>query len=240
MENKKIGWFFLALGLIFIEPTPDFLTLGIYSLTHGLTFSSLNFSNISSILWDFESWSISIGVVLSLIGMYFLNWDFKKLWAKINLGKYNLAVILAICAVLFVAVFDIWSMGSGVFGSVVDYTNGNYNPLWWGLFFKFVMAFFVVVPICYYFLVRRDKSEAFGIFGASYIMWMSGLADIFYFIFQKACIPERLPWLDGHMTIGPVSDALGYVGATNVSLVVTVVIGFAVAYLVTKILKDKF
>jgi len=239
MKNKTIGIVLLVLALWFLLPIPgpdDVVGLKLYSMYSGV---NVGLDNLSSIYLDYMIFSTVVGLILLLIAMHFLNWSWKRLWHKINLGKYNLAIGLAVLAVLAVALFDIWSMNSGLFGSVVDYTNGNYMAGWWDLFFKFVIVLFLAVPTCYFFFVHRDFSESFGIFGASIIMFFGGLADLAYFIFQRTPIPKTLPWLN-HFFIGWVSNTLGFEQVTDISLLISVIISFLITYFFIKIMKEKF
>jgi len=238
--KKTLGWIILIIAIFIINPLPgadDLVTLQAYSMYSG---ADVSLNNISVIYVDYLIWCFVVGFILLFFGMYLLGWDFKKLLNYLNFGKYKMAIFLAIAAVLFVAVFDIWSMNSGVFGSVLDYTLGNYTVGWWDLFYKFVLSFFVVVPVCYFFLVRKDFSEALGIFGASMILYFGGLADIAYFIFQRIPIPKTLPWLDNHLIIGWISNTLGFAGVTNVSLIISVFISVIVMLLYVKVLKERF
>lgn len=238
--NKKIGWLCLIIALLFINIIPDptdVLTLPIYSAFTGADISP---NNLSVVYLDFLGWSFLVGLCFLLSGMYLLNWNFKRLWKKINPGKYSIALSLSVVTVIFVALFDVWSMNSGVFGSAIDYMFGNYTDGWWNLFFKFVMSFLMIVPLAYYFLVRKDKSEALGIALFSIILFWGGLSDLFFFIFLGQTIPLELPWLMGSPFISFISTNLGFATVTNISLIISVIISFILAWLVAKVLKEKF
>lgn len=237
--KKIIGILLIGFGLLFIELSPDPISFGLYSITHGLTFSSMNAGTIPSVLWDFEVWSISIGIGLLILGAYVLGWGFKRVWKKINLGKYNVALIIAMLVVLAVALLDIWSANSGVFGSLFDYTSGNYTEGWFNLFIKFVLIVFAIPAICYFLLIKQDFSEAIGIFGFSIILYFGGLADIGYFIFQSLPIPQELPWLMGNPFISFISTSIGYSTVTNTSLLFSVFISFIIAWVFAKIMLEK-
>lgn len=152
---------------------------------------------------------------------------------KVN-KKYHLAIILGILAVLFVAVLDIKSANSGVFGTLAEYTKGAYTSGWWGLFYFIVIAIFAVVPICYYLFYRHDKSESIAIFLSSYIMWYSGLADLFYFWFQGLQIPETMPWLVHNEFINKFTYFIGNGEVTPIVLYLSVISGFLLILLLTK------
>lgn len=152
---------------------------------------------------------------------------------KVN-KKYHLAIILGILAVLFVAVLDIKMAHSGIFGSFDEYTKGQYVQGLWGLFQFIVIAIFSIVPLCYYFFYRKDKSETLAIFLTSYIIWYSGLADLAYFWLQGLQIPSSLPWLVGNPVIGRFGGLIGNGGVTPIVLYASVISGFFIIILLTK------
>ena len=241
MNKKKfVGIAFIAIALLFINIIPDptdVLTLQVYSAVTGADVSP---SNLSSVYMDFIGWSLMVGLIFLFFGMWMLGWSFKRLWKKLDIEKYSIAIFLATMAVLFVAIFDIWSMNSGVFGTALDYTNGNYINGWWNLFYKFVLSFFSIVPICYWFFVKKDFSECLGVFGASFILYMGGLADIAYFFFQRLPFPDVLPWLNNHVFLGWLATTLGFTQVTNIVLYIGVFISFLIVVLYTKVLKEFF
>lgn len=153
-----------------------------------------------------------------------------------KLTKYQTAILLGLAVVIAVAFLDIKSAHSGVFGSFCDYTNGDYTAGWWGLFKTIVILLFLVVPVTYYFLVKKDKSEAIAIFLSSYIAWMFGLADLAYFWLQGMNIPSRLNWLAGHPIMGKVASITGGI-VTPLSLYVSVILGIVVIFYVTKFME---
>lgn len=157
--------------------------------------------------------------------------DFK------HLSKYKIAIILGILAVVAVAYFDLQSATSGVFGSFDDYTHGNYTNGWWGLFKIFVLFVFAIVPVCYYFFYKKDKSETLAIFLTSYLLWMFGFADILYFWFQGQAVPQTLPWLVGQPVLSKISGFLHTAEITSMTLYVSTILGFVLVYFSTKILR---
>lgn len=147
--------------------------------------------------------------------------------------KYKKAIMLAILSVVAIALFDVLAAHSGVFGTYQDYTNGEYSPGWWPLFFKTNLILLSLIPIAYYLFGRRDKSESIALFFTSITLWFTGLADVFYFLLQGKMVPETLPWLN-HGTYGLVSLLMGLETITRTSLFVTVAIGFVAVYFITK------
>lgn len=239
--KKILGFALLALAILLIEFTPDPLSLGLYAVTHGIEFSSINANNIGMHLWDFEVWSISVGFLLLLGAMYLLGWNFKKVWKKLNLDKYWLAFVLAIAVVIAVAYLDIQGMLYWAsFSTTSAYVNGLQGAAFWGFFKSIVLVLFAILPIAYFFLYRRDVSETIALFLSEIILWMFGFADLMFFVLQKQLVPNILPWLNNHPIIGGISSSLGYSNVNPVSLLFTVMVGFILAYFSAKILKDKF
>jgi hypothetical protein len=147
--------------------------------------------------------------------------------------KFKKAIIFSILAVALIAVFDILAANSGVFGSPEDYTNGYFVDGWWSLFLIINLLVISFVPVLYYFLVRKDKSETISLFFTSLVLWFTGLADIFYFIFQFKMIPATLPWLN-HGAYHLVSSTMGLETVTRLSLLITAALGLVFVYFLNK------
>lgn len=154
-----------------------------------------------------------------------------------KITKYQTAILLGIGVVLLVALLDVKSALSGVFGSLCEYTQGNYTEGWWDLFKGIVIVSFLIIPITYYFLVKKDKSEAIAIFISSYGMWMFGLADLFYFWLQGKIVPAALPWLINHPIMSNIANAMNLTIITPLVLYTSIALGFGVVYLSTKFLE---
>lgn len=162
------------------------------------------------------------------------------------LNKLKLYQKIFLFAILFniaVAVLDILSMKSGIFGNIDNYTNGIFCSSvcnWWNLFLYFNLISLGLISLFYYFFVRKDKSEAFSIFIASLILWFSGLPDILYFWLQGKSLPLVLNHLNNSIIIGRISSLSGFIYVTNISLLISAGIGLIASYFITKILKEKF
>lgn len=154
--------------------------------------------------------------------------------------KFYYAILLALGVVAVIALFDIWSMNSGLFADKENYIHGNFNPNWWFLFRNFSLMLIIAIPLCYYFLNKQDKSEALAIGMVSYLMWRFGLADILFFWFQRVNVPERLEWLDSVYPINLIAVKFGYIGVTNHSLYISVIIGLVTTSCVVFILRKYF
>jgi len=242
MKNKTaLGLVILALAVLFLNPIPgpdDALILPIYSLYSG---ADISLDNVPAIYLDYFVWCSVIGLVLLFLAMNFLGWDLNRLFKKFDLGKYKIMVLLAIGVVILVAYLDIQGMIYWAsFSSTSSYINGQQGMKFWNFFKSIALSIFLILPITYYFVVNRDKSEAFSIWSTSYLLWMFGFADVLFFVLQKSKIPEILPWLTNHPVIGSVSRTLGFPQVTNLSLIISVVIGFILVFITNKILKERF
>lgn len=213
MNKKTLGWFFLFIAILFINPIPtgvdDIVPFYVYSMYSGI---EINLDNISTFYLDYIIFSTIIGLGFLLLAMHFLNWSWKGLFKKIGLGKYKIALLVGVAVVGLIAYLNV---------------QGNLPYLLMGL-----------VSFCYYLFVRKDKSETLAVFLTPFILFWFGLADILSFVFQKIPIPETLD-LNNHI-IWWISDTLGFYGITNVSLIISVLIGFILVFLTTKVLKEKF
>lgn len=225
-----VGSMLIMAGIIFIEPSPDIISFGVYALVHNTTYSAImNPATFSLVLWDYELWSIPIGIGLVLFGMYLLKLNFKQVWKKLNLEKYWIAIALAVLVVIFV----VYMIINGVINlnSLSSINNFIKSMVW---------IIFLILPLAYYFLFRRDISESLSILTTEIILWITGFANMMLFVLQKSPIPDVLPCINSHPIIAPISHLFGYSIVTNVSLLISVFIGVIIVYISNKILKEKF
>lgn len=156
-----------------------------------------------------------------------------------RLTRHQKIFVFSIIAVAAIAIFDIWSMNSGVFGTIENYISGNYLPGWWTLFWKINILFLGLLSFSYYWFGRKDKSESSSLFVGSVILWFTGMADILFFWFRGIPVSSSLPWLDGGM-VGKISSIIGFPSVTAASLYISAGLGLIIAYYTTKILVEKF
>jgi len=239
MKKKTIGWVFLALALFFFSPIPgpdDVVGLKLYSMYSGV---DVSLDNLSEIYLDYTIFTTLISLILLFLAMHFLGWSWKKLWKKLDIGKYKIALFIGIGIVGLIAYLDIQGL---IFFTEMgrDYTSGDFPHSYWIAFRNTAYILMGLVSLCYYFFVRKDKSETLAVFLTPFILFWFGLADVLYFVFQKLPIPATLPWLNNHIIIGWISNTLGFCSVTNVSLIISVFIGFVLVFIITKVLKEKF
>jgi len=150
--------------------------------------------------------------------------------------KYKTGLMLGIVLVAVIALFDIISMNSGMFGTTDQYTNGVFGGDWWSLFLKLNLAIIVAFGAGYYFFYKKDLSETIGVIATPVILWFFGLSDVLFFWFQGKVVPSVLPWLNDSLIIGTVTSLLGFTTVTSLTLFVSIILGFAVSYGVAKLL----
>lgn len=157
-----------------------------------------------------------------------------------KLTKYQKIFFFSVLVVAAIALFDIWSMNSRLFGTPESYVVGNFCSCWWDLFFRFNLVLIILISFSYYFFGKKDKSEAISLGISSLILWLyGGIADILFFWLQAKPIPSNLPWLDGNLILGNISKFLGFEGVTNISIVLISIIGLIFVYHLNKYLVEK-
>ena len=240
-KTKKLGLILLVVALFFLNPLFDFtdiLTIQAYSAYSGV---DVTIENLSAVYLDYFIFCMVIGSILLLISLNMLGWNLKRLWKKIDPGKYKIALFVAVLTVLAVAWIDIqgmiyWSS----FSSADAYTLGQQGYDFWIFFKSVVMILFLILPLTYFFLYRRDFSEALSLWTSEMILWMFGFADVMYFVLQKQNLPSTMVYLNNHPVIGYISNFMGYSNVNPISLLSCVVLGFILAYSSAWILKNKF
>jgi len=153
-----------------------------------------------------------------------------------KLTKFRIACILGILIIPLIAFIDI--QGFNLLGE--DYTNGLFPSNVWTHHLITSIILMLIPALAYFYLYRKDKSEALAVFSIPFIMFWFGACDVFYFWIQGKSIPLVLSHLNNHFIIGNISKYLGYSGGTNISLLVSVLIGIIFADIVVWILKEKF
>jgi nitrate reductase NapE component len=156
-----------------------------------------------------------------------------------KLKLYNKIFLFSILAVALIGIFDVWSMSSGIFGTPENYTAGDYQDGWWNLFFMINLSLLIMSSLSYYFFSRKDKSESISFLVGGLILWFTGLADVLYFWFQGKSIPLVLNHLNNSIVIGRISSLLSFDAVTNISLIISSVIGLIFAYFAIKFLVKK-
>jgi len=149
--------------------------------------------------------------------------------------KFWKTVIFAFVLVGAIATLDVYSMKSGVFGAPSAYENGNYTEGWWNIFKGISLFGFAFLGLAYYFLIRKDLSEALAIPIVSYTNWMFGLSDLIYFWVQGRVVPDSLPWLSNNSVIAFFGGGVVTATILYISSIIGVILSLGIAWL----LKEK-
>lgn len=153
-----------------------------------------------------------------------------------KLKTYQKIFLFAILINIAIAVLDILSMQSGIFGSTDNYIIGNFGVAWFPLFFKFNLIAISLISISYFFFYRHDFSETISLSLGSVLIWFSGLPDILFFWFRGVKLPITMNWLNNGIIIGNVSKILGYADVTNLSIKISAILGLIATYFGIKFL----
>lgn len=155
------------------------------------------------------------------------------------LKKHQKIFVFSLLVVAAIALFDIWAMNSGLFATPEDYIKGNFDILWWNLFFKFNLVLIILVSLSYYWFYRKDKSETISLFISSLSLWIIfGLADLLFFWMQFKPVPETLTWLAGSY-VGKITSLMSFSQVTDTALLLSVGVGLIINYFAIKYLVEK-
>jgi len=210
MKKKQVGWIILIIALFFINPIPgidDTIGLKMYSAFSGENFS---LNDISAIYLNYTIWSITVGIFILLIALYFLGWNHKRLLKELGIDKFKLSLGLSVVVLLIVIYFNL--------NSLITY---------------FLIGFVGFV----YYSKRKDKSETIALILTPLILTWFGFSQLLSYVMNKLPIPEVL---ESNGVVSWISNQLGFIQITNVSLIISSIIGVILVLLVTKVLKDKF
>lgn len=106
------------------------------------------------------------------------------------------------------------------------------NALWFG-----VLA---AIGLIWY-LLYKDKSEALAIFATPALLIWFGVQDLIYFVFSPidGLMTHMGCWADRMMPVRIISDILGETCPSALAMVISAIIGIALAYLVYRYLQKK-
>jgi len=90
-----------------------------------------------------------------------------------------------------------------------------------------------------WYLVRKDKSEAFGVFAAAYIFLAFGLQDVFFFVFSDSFLTACMSWFD-YLPYTFFNSLMGISCTSPFVLFGSSIIGFFAGLFVFDYLKRRF
>ena len=98
-----------------------------------------------------------------------------------------------------------------------------------------ILGMWTVALLCIaitHYIIRRDKSEAVGIFISAKIMMAGGLQDLFFFLLTPNIMPKQMCWFKGPQTI--ISKLLGEACVSPIALTISSILAVFLAYNVLK------
>ena len=104
------------------------------------------------------------------------------------------------------------------------------------LYWMWATAFAIGIGIVYY-NITKDKSEAVAFPIAFYVLHMTGLEDVLYYLIKIHSIPSSMDHLFTHPVMGNIAKVLGYNTVTPTSLIISVLIGITITYYIVKYLR---
>ncbi len=146
-------------------------------------------------------------------------------------------VTISILIIAFFAFQDV--TGAHFFGLLGGFGSEAYlkvEPLYLQQFWAFSYVLIGVMAVVYFILVR-DISESLLIFIIPSIMLLSGLEDLFFYLFSWLPLPSSMPWLYGNYNImGNVSKLMGLSTVTPLSITVSMCVGVLLCIGIYKLL----
>jgi hypothetical protein len=115
---------------------------------------------------------------------------------------------------------------------ILIFKNEKYSLAWHDNMFRIGWILIMIFPLLYFMFIRKDRSEALGLFLTSLILWFSGLTDLLYFWLRFQNLPFTLPWLNNHFIIGRIKDMLGLPVVTSTLLLISVCVGFIIVLII--------
>jgi len=154
-----------------------------------------------------------------------------KNWIDIK-TKFGKAILLSVALVIFFAYADklgyqMWSTIGGFAGEAYTTAESAYMLFFW----RWAYFLIAILGICYWYFVKKDKSEVVAVVLTPLVLLYSGLEDLMYYFFTG--IPffgTTLPWLDNNFFMGPVASFLNFEHVNSTSLLISISLGIVVLY----------
>ena len=160
----------------------------------------------------------------------------KKVARKVRVSKKIRGRLLKrslVIGLLFIAIFGLSdAIGIRPFQNTQDWSEVHYyQTSFWILGFS---SLFMVSVI--YYSVTKDKSEAVAVFLLPFILILSGLEDLLFYVFSMRQLDPQMCWFTGTQSL--VSRFLGETCVTPGSLVANVAVGVVIAIIILIILEE--
>jgi len=108
-----------------------------------------------------------------------------KNWLDIK-TKFGKAILLGIGLVVLFSYMD--SLGFSMFQSIGGFNSDTYvrmEPAYMKFFWTFAYSSIVLLGICYWNFVKKDKSEVVAVILTPLILLFGGLEDLMYYFLQE-------------------------------------------------------
>lgn len=154
-----------------------------------------------------------------------------KNWIDIK-TKFGKSILLGVSLVIFFAYMD--SLGFSMFQSIGGFNSDTYVRMetdYMKFFWTFAYSSIILLGICYWNFVKKDKSEVVAVILTPLVLLFSGLEDLLYYFFTG--IPffgTTLPWLNNNFFMGNIAGLLGYENVTSTSLLISISLGIVILY----------
>ncbi len=148
---------------------------------------------------------------------------------------------IVVLMVLFLAIMDIVAVNTLFIGNAEKFLVPWYHLDLSGYFIMFwAFAAMIGIIICLlYYMFRKDKSEVFALALSYIILIITGLEDMFFYLFQGKWLDPVMVWLDKNIIMKFIATIMGEVHVTDMVLVVSVVAGIILSGIVVILLRKK-
>lgn len=148
---------------------------------------------------------------------------------------------MLIIAGMLVVLFAWWDSKQVIGLKQIDDTS----PAVWDIFWKIIspanfilfMGILAALGIIWY-LYSKDKSESLALFLVPATLIIFSVQDVVYYIWSSDTLADVGCWADVSLPIRTISNLMGEACPTGNSMIVTAILGLAIAYYAYKYLKE--
>lgn len=152
--------------------------------------------------------------------------------------KFGKAILLGVALIVFFAYMD--SIGYGMWATLGGFAEESYNiaeSQYMEFFWTWAYVLIGLLGICYWFFVKKDKSETLAVILVPLVLLWGGLEDILYYLFTGLPLSETMPWLDNNFYVGNIARVLGFENVNPLSLIISISFGIFMLIIILKSLK---
>lgn len=152
--------------------------------------------------------------------------------------KFGKAILLGIALIVFFAYMD--SLGYNMWATLGGFGSENYSNIetqYMEFFWTWAYVLIGLLGICYWYFVKKDKSETLAVILVPLILLWGGLEDILYYLFVGLPFSGTMPWLNNNFYMGNIARILGFENVTFPSLIISILFGIIILYYILKFLR---